>query len=170
MTSIQINRAPVLTLWASVVAQRLGYDRSAALTFGKAVAGHVAQAKGRKLGIYEPKAQEGKRKRGEEFWVEVCGEPVPAKVTDEGVRAVVKDVPINPESVQGYLERYFGSDLPAVRAIMEALAGAFAPDELKDRAYSLYQQFRPGIPSGKKGWGAKGELDLDLIRSLAKKR
>ena len=29
-----INRAPVLTLWAAVVAERLGYDRAAALTLG----------------------------------------------------------------------------------------------------------------------------------------
>jgi hypothetical protein len=32
----------------------------------------------------------------------------------------------------------------------------------------LYEKFRPEIPEGKKGWGARGELDLDYIRSLAK--
>src|SRR5262245_18256949 len=53
---IKINRAPVLTLWASVVAERLGYDRLAALSIGKAVAGLSAQAKGRALGIYHPAA------------------------------------------------------------------------------------------------------------------
>jgi hypothetical protein len=36
---ITINRAPVLTLWAAVVAERLGFDRAEALTLGKAVAG-----------------------------------------------------------------------------------------------------------------------------------
>jgi len=36
---IKINRAPVLTLWAAVVAERLGYDHAAALAPGKAVAG-----------------------------------------------------------------------------------------------------------------------------------
>lgn len=36
---VKINRAPVLTLWATVVAERLGYDRDAALTLGKSVAG-----------------------------------------------------------------------------------------------------------------------------------
>jgi len=44
---IKINRAPVLTLWAAVVAERLGYDKNEALTFGKAVAGPNAQSKGR---------------------------------------------------------------------------------------------------------------------------
>jgi len=36
---IRINRAPVLTLWAAVVAERLGFDRDTALTLGQAVAG-----------------------------------------------------------------------------------------------------------------------------------
>ena len=37
--TISINRAPVLTLWAAVVAQRLGFEEDEALTLGKAVAG-----------------------------------------------------------------------------------------------------------------------------------
>ena len=37
---IRINRVPVLTLWAAVVAERLGFDRARpALTLGQAVAG-----------------------------------------------------------------------------------------------------------------------------------
>jgi len=59
---IKINRAPVLTLWAVVVAERLGYEKETALTLGKAVAGLNAQSKGRKLGIYEEKSKEGKEK------------------------------------------------------------------------------------------------------------
>ena len=35
---ILINRAPVLTLWSSVVAERLGFDRKEALSLAKAVA------------------------------------------------------------------------------------------------------------------------------------
>jgi hypothetical protein len=42
--TVTINRAPVLTLWATVVAERLGYDHEAALTLGKAVAGLNAQS------------------------------------------------------------------------------------------------------------------------------
>ena len=36
---VRINRAPVLTLWAAVVAGRLGFDQAEALTLGKAVGG-----------------------------------------------------------------------------------------------------------------------------------
>jgi len=52
--SILINRAPVLTLWAAVVAECMGYESEIALTMGKAVAGLNAQSKGRMLGIFGP--------------------------------------------------------------------------------------------------------------------
>jgi hypothetical protein len=171
-STITINRAPVLTLWAAVVAEELGYDRDAALTLGKAMAGLTAQTKGRSLGIFKPpKTKDGKPTRkiglGEEFWVEICGRPVPGKNTDDGVRAVVKDKPIDPDKVEEYLSKKFGDALDHARAAMTDLAAAFDPDELADAAYSLYERFRPNIPPGKRGWGAKGTLDLKLIRSLA---
>jgi hypothetical protein len=52
--TIQINRAPVLTLWAAVVAERLGFERDEALTLGRALAGLTAHTKGVRLGIFEP--------------------------------------------------------------------------------------------------------------------
>jgi len=169
--TIIINRAPVLTLWAAVVAERLGFDGDAALSLGKAVAGLNAQSKGRRLGIYQPaKTPHGgppkKVGLGEEFWVEICGRPVPAKNTDDGVRAVVKDKPVEPDKARAYVESKFGEHLEAVRAAMTELANSLEPDALADRAYSLYERFRPEIPKGKRGWGAKGELSPDLILSL----
>ena len=53
--TITINRAPVLTLWAAVVAERLGFKRDEALTLGQSVAGLNAYSKGRSLGIYAAK-------------------------------------------------------------------------------------------------------------------
>ncbi len=172
---VTVNRAPVLTLWAAVVAERMGYAPDEALTLGKAVAGLNAQAKGRALGIYSaPKRGEGsppkQRGLGEEFWVPLCGRGVPAKRTQHGVRAVVKDKPIDPAGVQKYLESAFGDSLAAVRDAMGKLAGAFAPEQLAEVAFSLYEKFRPQIASGKRGWGQKGTLDLSLIRRLSTPR
>ena len=170
---VEINRAPVLTLWATIVAEREGHDPETALTLGKAVAGLNAQKKGRAIGIFgPPKVEGGGRKPkktglGEDYWIQVCGRPVPAKDTDEGVRAVIKDKPIEPAGVQKYLESKFGESLPAVRAAMTELAAAFEPDELEGVAFSLYEEFRPEIARGQRGWGQKGKLDLDGIRSLA---
>jgi hypothetical protein len=169
--NILINRAPLLTLWASTVAERLGFDQDEALSLGKAVAGLTAQSKGQRLGIYKPVPQEVKkgraRKRGEEFLVEICGRQVPAVNTTDGVRAVNKNKPIEAKGVERYLESKFGESLGTARAVMRDLAKAFRPEQLSKNAFSLYEQFRPAIPEGVTGWGAQGRLDLDRIRSLA---
>lgn len=171
---LMINRAPVFTLWGAVVAERIGHSRQEALSLAKVMAGLAAQAKGRSLGIYrapEP-ARAGTPPRksglGEDCWVRLCDRPVPAKMTPEGLRGTVKDQPVDPAKVQRYLEQKFGGYLlPAWRA-MEALAASFPPGELETRAYGLYEKFRPEIPAGTVGWGAKGVLDLDLIARLAR--
>jgi hypothetical protein len=54
---IRVNRAPVLTLWAAIVAERLGYTPDTALTLSRFVAGSSARAKARRLGIAD-EAQE----------------------------------------------------------------------------------------------------------------
>ena len=90
--SIKVNRAPVLTLWGAVVAERLGFDRDEALTLA----------------------------------------------------------------------------LPDVERAMRTLAWALPPEELARRAFELYEHFRPEVPPGRRGWGAAGTLDLNLIVTLAR--
>jgi hypothetical protein len=74
---------------------------------------------------------------------------------------------IDPHSAERYLEGKFGDDLEKVRSAMQRLAKSYAPKDLAGLAFSLYEQFRPSIPAGVKGWGAKGDLDLGLIGRLA---
>jgi len=69
--------------------------------------------------------------------------------------------------VERYLERKFGDALTEARKAMANLARSFEPDELAERGFSLYEQFRPKIPEGVSGWGSKGELDLGGLRKLA---
>ena len=169
---IKINRAPVLTLWATIVAERLGHNKNEALTFGKAVAGLNAQSKGRRLGIYEEKSEdekkEGKQKEKPVEFIELLGRGIPSVKTPQGLRAAMKGEEIDPQSVEKYLKQKFGDDLDEATTAMEKLAKVFKPKQLESEAYGLYEKFRPKIPEGTKGWGAKGELDLEYIRSLAK--
>jgi hypothetical protein len=170
---IRVNRAPVLTLWAAVVARRLGFDRDEALTMGRVVAGLNAQAKGRSLGIYAPHPRTVKEERrrhvpGTVRHVELLHRAVPVVRTPEGLRAVSKGRPISAGSVQRYLESRLRDALPEVEEAMEALARSFAPAELAARAYELYEAFRPRIPGGVRGWGAAGVLDLDGLRALGR--
>jgi len=172
--TILVNRAPVLTLWAAVVAERLGHDHAAALTLGKAVAGLNAQSKGRRLGLFEapePGARPKKAKpRKAPELVPLLGRAVPVTHTPKGVRAVVKDRPEDPASVERYLEQKFGDALPEVTAAMKALAKSMPPRRLAEEAFPLYEKFRPKIPEGVKGWGAKGVLDLARLRNLDERR
>ena len=59
--TISINRAPDLTLWAAVVAQRLGFDEDESLTLGKALAGLNAQVKGGALASSNHKRRSRRR-------------------------------------------------------------------------------------------------------------
>src|SRR5918911_2824297 len=101
--TIKVNRAPVLTLWAAVVAERLGFDRDEALTLGRAVAGMSAAMKGRALGLFEPAdphAVEAERRKaapeGEEVHIRLLGRPVPAVRTKDGLRAAENGKPGDP--------------------------------------------------------------------------
>ena len=166
---VLINRAPVLTLWAKVVAERLGFDRDEALSLAKKLAGMNAQSKGRSLGIYKPAAAHKAAKKagqGEEFWIDLCGRSVPAVQTSEGIRAVDKDKPVDPKAAARYLEQKFSDELEEVERAMTTLVKSFKREELAGCAYELYEKFRPRIPEGVRGWGAKGALDLDLLSSL----
>jgi hypothetical protein len=169
---IQINRAPVLTLWAAVVAERLGYAHDAALTFGRTIAGLNAASKAKGLGIAEERTEPARRKKparpeGKKVEIQLMGRSFDAVETDEGWRAIDGGRAIAPESVERYLEGKFGDDLAAVEDAMVALARSRPPKRLAAEAYALYEQFRPAVPRSVRGWGAKGELDLGLIRSLA---
>ena len=169
--SIEINRAPVITLWITVVANRVGHPWKTALTIGKVFAGLNAQAKGKLLGIYsEPSQPSKKRGLGEEYWIHIGDRGIPMKDLAEGARAVVKNKPADPKSVETYLAKAFGESLTSVRGAMEQLAQAFSPEEIGARAFGLYEKFRPKIASGQRGWGQKGQLDLGVLRGLAAKR
>ena len=106
-------------------------------------------------------------RKEETVTIDLLHRAVPAKHTDKGLRALSGESPIHPESVQKYLESKFGDALEGISTAMVDLAKSLPPSELAGKAYALYEKFRPEIPPGKKGWGASGKLDLDLIRKMA---
>ena len=134
-----VNRAPVLTLWAAVVAEVLGFEHDEALTLGRAVAGLNAYLKGVSLGLFQPtptevKEQRRKMRKEETVTIDLLHRAVPAKHTDEGLRAFSGGSPIRPESVQKYLEGKFGDALEDVSKAMLELAKSLPPSQLAERA------------------------------------
>ena len=106
-------------------------------------------------------------RKEETVTIDLLHRAVWAKYTDEGLRALSGDTPIRPESVQKYLESKFGDALEDICKAMLELAKSLPPAQLAEKARTLYEKFRPEIPPGKRGWGASGKLDLDLICKMA---
>jgi hypothetical protein len=138
------------------------------------VAGASARAKARRLGIAEERSDEGDDHRavprGHDMktapprTVRLLGREITAATAKGGaVVALDGDKPASPTSVRNYLARAFGDRLGEVRNAMEALAAALPPDELDRVGFRLYERFRPEVPEGVEGWGAKAELRIERI-------
>lgn len=176
MAVIKINRAPFLTLWAAVVARRVGFDEEEALTIGKAVAGLTAQSKGRRLGIYHERPTEEIEKLRElregmdAKEIPFMGRMLPCIMTEGGIRTLVRDKPVDPSSVERYLVGKFGEHLDAVTGQLGSLVETYAQDELLQVAMDIYMRLRPNVPKGKEGWGKQGLLDTDSIERMIEDR
>jgi hypothetical protein len=170
---IKVNRAPVLTLWATVVAERLGHPPDTALTLGRFVAGSSARVKARRLGLTDESPEPAERRehvaalKPRREVVRLLGRDIPVLPADDGtLRAEDDGKPASSRGVHSYVARAFGDRLPEVRAAMEGLAASLPPGELNRVGFRLYEQFRPNVPEGVSGWGAKGTLDLAAIEAL----
>jgi hypothetical protein len=165
---ILVNRAPVLTLWAAVVAERPGHPPDTAMSLASAVAGTAARAKAQRLGIAEERdqAKDGAAMRQRET-TRLLGKDV--RLSHDASGVVLADAgdgkPAPAAPVAAYIAKAFGSRLSEVRDAMDALAARYEPDELNRLGFRLYEDFRPDIPEGVKGWGVKGELRLDRIKA-----
>ena len=83
------------------MAEVLGFEHDEALTLGQAVAGLNAYSEGVSLGLFQPtprevKEQRRKMEKEETVTVDLLHRAVPAKHTDEGLRALSGESPIHP--------------------------------------------------------------------------
>ena len=139
------------------MAELLGIEHEKTLSIGRPVEGLNAYSKGVSLGLFRPtskevKEQRRKMRKEETVSIDLLHRAVPAKHTAEGLRALSGENPIHPESVQKYLKGKFGDALEDVSSAMLELAKSSPPSDLAEKAYALYEKFRPEIPPGKKGW------------------
>ena len=148
-----VSRASVLTLWASIVAERLGHQRSTALTLGKAVAGPTARLKVRVIGREEWVG--GREETGPTLDLDLPRlnqKPAAAQAVllgktirllpDAGgqLRAALRTLPTrdggvadervaaDPSEVERFLIKAFGPHLADVRTAMEGLAALLRAD------------------------------------------
>lgn len=153
---IEVGRRPVLILWGTIVAERLGFDRDEALTLGRAVAslgGLVTNAPPAVVTAAKIAEMRAKLRPGQTVDVSFIDRVVSIVRMPEGLRAVVKNRPIDPASVELYLGEKFGDHIDSVAEAMISLAETLPPSLLAECAFELYEQFRPET----------SELDIDRI-------
>jgi hypothetical protein len=142
---LKVNRAPVLTLWATVVVMRLDHPEDTALTLGRAVAGSAARVKARSIGREERKADRDAdtptlRPDHVTAAVFLLGKNIRLLPNADGeLRAADGDQPADQEAVRRYLTKAFGDQLDAVRQAMEELAARYEPAELNRIGFRLYE-------------------------------
>ncbi|KAK5173534.1 uncharacterized protein LTR77_002215 [Saxophila tyrrhenica] len=154
---IIINRAPVLELWAACVAQTV-YPSLAWETC---------------LGPDPGEAQEKKENRKETAEKEDIDEVEVMSFRlnlDKNKQAMVGGKP-KKASEETLGKKYGGSEQynRAKSAFEEALAAwKGREDELDKQAFGFYEDFRPSIPPGQKGWGRKGQLRLQTAKDVVR--
>lgn len=177
-SEVLINRSPVRVLWAAVNAHRLGLSWPEALSLGSALAGMVARAKGRALGIH-PGDDLADQAALSQNSFGLMGQRVPVVDTEGGLRglSVAKrggagssngaDAPLQPvlpAAAFRSLAAAFGPNFGEVYHWMAALAASIPVHRLREEdnalANRLYCAFRPQIPEGRMGWGQAGRLLL----------
>ena len=157
MATLRIDRAPVLTLWASVVAERLGWPHDTALTLGQAVSAMTTHVKGARPGTcarpeyrrVKPSPSLPAKSTGAICDVPLLGRIVRVAQTPKGPRALSKNALLKPEAVERYLRGEFGGQLCAALSAMERLADTVATDTLDGDALRLYEHFLAGGSLGR---------------------
>ncbi|GAA5973758.1 hypothetical protein JCM11641_005120 [Rhodosporidiobolus odoratus] len=156
------NRAPVMTAWACVVAERLGFRRQEALSIAHVFTDMNASTKGVSLGIMAPDAVKIEVGPSQPF-VELLGRKVPLLSTQHGEwRAISKGLVADPSKAFAYVRGAFRQQLGAVVGAMRLLAESFSPAELNQKGYGLYLDFRPSSEK----WGSKAEMKMSTILEL----
>ncbi|TDL29570.1 hypothetical protein BD410DRAFT_709803 [Rickenella mellea] len=165
--SVVVNRAPVMTAWATVVAERLGFKREEALSIASAYTEMNAISKGVSIGVFDDSKGKGvDLKKGDaQPFVDFMGRR-PVFTTQSGDwRALVKGQPILPSIAYSYITRAFRQTLPFVMGALRLLATSYSPTQLNAEAFSLYSQFRPAVNK----WGGRSEVRCDTILALRRK-
>lgn len=170
--SILINRSPVLTLWATIVAMKLHAQLTLpeALTFGSAVSALTAKAKGTSLGIYQAVDRAGNPHLDQDDvqLLTILGVDVLAKRVNGGdglLFAMVNGQTQNPTKIWSLLSNKFQDSLGFVMNKMQ-IAASNARDDLESTAYRYYMHIRPDIPHGTKGWGAHGHFETEKLSNF----
>jgi len=161
---VLVNRAPVMTAWATVVAERLDFKREEALSIASVYTEMNATSKGISLGVFDRGKNADYEVGSAQPFVDLIGRRIPVLKTEGGEwRGVAKGGAVDPGIAFGYMQRSFRQTIGSVLGAMRLLAETFSPEELNKEGFELYTEFRPN--SGGE-WGQRGEMRMSSILAL----
>ncbi|KAK4056241.1 hypothetical protein OIO90_002684 [Microbotryomycetes sp. JL221] len=164
LKSVVTNRAPVMTAWAFIVLERLGFSRPEALSIAQVYTDMNASSKGVSIGVLDKQRLEPGGGPSQPF-VELMGRRVPVLSTQNGQwRAIAQGQVVEPSQAYNYIQRNFRQQTGAVMGALRILATSYSPQELNEAGYVLYCDFRPTVEQ----WGEKAEMKLIDVLSLQK--
>ncbi|KAJ9092536.1 hypothetical protein QFC21_006767 [Naganishia friedmannii] len=182
--TVVTNRAPCMTAWAYIIAEKMGFDRLEALSLASTFTSVTSTKHALALGnIYTPEQTRdaqlemdelpqpaGKRSRyasddasrlreGEQGghsqpWVSIMKRSPVIQRADGTWRGVLKGMPVEPYRAHSYISKNFSHATPYVIGALRILAQSYTVDELQEQGYGMYVSFRPDVS----GWGDRAVL------------
>lgn len=168
---IIINRAPVLHLWSACVAHAVDPNLpwSTCLSAGSAVSTICAVAKGRSIGTVPEKSEEktSQRKKKDQIGEDVQVMQFHLKLKD-GLAVVGSEGKGKPGGEEALRKKFGDKEYARTKEVFEEVLGNWEGEveEVNKKAFGWYEAFRPDVSKGQKGWGRKGELDLEKVRRV----
>ncbi|KAJ3987298.1 hypothetical protein F5890DRAFT_1472383 [Lentinula detonsa] len=161
-----VNRAPLMTAWATVVAERIGFQREEALSIASSYTEMNALSKGVSLGIYKDGKQKGLEavKGGTQPYVDLMGRRPLYQIRSDRWRALHNGSPTKPSTAYSYISSSLRQTMPYIIGALRLLANSFTAQEINQKAWGLYIQFRPAG----EGWGERSEVRCSTILALKK--
>ncbi len=185
-----VNRAPVMTAWATILLERLNFSRAEALSLAHCYVNYTSTMRGISLGII-PAAEKERSVHivgPNQPHFDLMGVKIPVmQMQDGSYRGISAGEVVQPEKAFNYMRRSMAQTLSSVMGALTLLADSFmeptstqdgadgkvkpeteevqeyGADYLNQRGYDLYAEFRPST-SGE--WGKKGRLWYDKILAL----
>ncbi|KZT35553.1 hypothetical protein SISSUDRAFT_1131050 [Sistotremastrum suecicum HHB10207 ss-3] len=164
--STHVNRAPIMTAWSMIVAEKLGFKREEALSIASVYTELNAISRGVASGIFDSKKADGMEAKslGSQPYVELMGRRPLFMTQSSQWRALSKGDPVPPSTAFSYVSRSLRQTAPYVIGAMRLLAETYSPRELNEKGFGIYAEFRPAVTD----WGARSEVRCKDILALRK--
>ncbi|PKI85499.1 hypothetical protein MVES1_000770 [Malassezia vespertilionis] len=172
---VLVNRAPVMTAWAVVVLQCMGFAADEALSIAQCYVSSTAHARAQALRRAPTETRPKHVVSESQPHIVFMGVTIPVICLRDGrYRGMHSGEVVPPARAFAYLKKSMYQTLPQVMGAMLLLARSYVDMErdteqhqdaarLHSAAYGLYTEFRPETHGE---WGKRATLSLDTILAL----